>query len=199
MFKRVFFYIIVSLSFYSVKAQTIVDSLHITPNPFANRTGVCFSCAQNDTVTLKVYNNIGNIMTAIMNVYIDSIMPSGIYNDSIIMDSYPDGIYFVGLHLGMRKTIMKKIIKSTTARLLEITNRVEDIIAYPNPVIDKLKIDLSNNNMACNLEITNALGQVVHLLNDYKSKQEIDLSFLAKGIYYLRIKDNLGVVKIIKK
>ena len=61
------------------------------------------------------------------------------------MDTYPDGIYFVALTLGHRKTIMKKIIKSNTATLFENTNSAEEIIAYPNPVIDKLKIDLSNN------------------------------------------------------
>ena len=93
-----------------VHAQTPIDSLNVTPNPFQKRTCAVYSFSQNDTVSLIIYNNIGQ---TILNPKSDVISGSGYYQDSLIMDSYPDGIYFTHLKLGKRKTIVKKIIKTS--------------------------------------------------------------------------------------
>lgn len=91
-------------------AQIANDSLNVTPNPFQKRTCAFYSFSQNDTVSLTIYNYIGQ---NILSIKTDVVLISGFYQDSIIMDAYLDGIYFAHLKLGKRKTIVKKIIKTS--------------------------------------------------------------------------------------
>ncbi|MBA2610808.1 MAG: T9SS type A sorting domain-containing protein [Bacteroidetes bacterium] len=74
---------------------------------------------------------------------------------------------------------------------------------YPNSVKDKLTIEYLNNynNSENKISISNSLGQVVFSLKDFASKNELDLSFLSSGLYYLRIKNasEQKAFKIIKE
>jgi hypothetical protein len=129
-------------------------------------------------------------------------MPSGIYQDSLIMDSYADGIYFVQLKLSHRKTIIRKIAKSNTAGIVVNAHSLNGVIIYPNPLINKLNINFEMN-IAENyyIQITNTIGQTIYSKDTLTQKQEIDLSFLESGIYYLRVQNNSEqkVFKIIKE
>ncbi len=51
------------------------------------------------------------------------------------------------------------------------------------------------------LDIINSLGQIVYTLNNPDQKQEIDLSFLASGVYYLVVQNRTEqkAVKLIKE
>lgn len=100
-----------------LRAQTPVDSLNVAPNPFQKRTCAFYSFSQNDTVSLLIYDNIGQ---NILSIKTDIILTSGYYQDSIIMDTYPNGIYFTHLKLGKRKTIVEKIIKTTCTSPLSV-------------------------------------------------------------------------------
>ena len=163
------------------KSQAPPDNLSITPNPFQKRTNASFSFSQTDTVSLTIYNIIGQ---PIISLLTNSIMPSGYYQDSIIMDSYSDGIYIVFLQLGNRKQINKKIIKSATAGVNELSFKNE-IKIYPNPASNELYISSEQNEFQnSEIEITNTLGQVVFKLPFAK---EIDVSKLANGFYNLKI------------
>jgi hypothetical protein len=163
------------------KAQTIGDSLRVTPNPFQKRTVVYFSFAQNDTVSLTVLNLLGQ---TVLTVLTNSVMISGNHQDSLIMDSYPDGIYFVLLTLGHRKTINKKIIKSSTAGIEEI-NFSSEIKIYPNPTSNTLHISTEQNEFEnSEIEITNSLGQMV--LKTLFSNT-VDVSNFSQGFYNLKI------------
>jgi hypothetical protein len=76
------------------------------------------------------------------------------------------------------------------------------IKTYPSPVIDKLTIDFENaTNKKINCIILNSLGQIVYSLDDLKNKQQMDLTFLSCGIYYLKIIDGSSyqAKKIIKE
>jgi hypothetical protein len=129
-------------------------------------------------------------------------MPSGIYQDSLIMDSYPDGLYFVQLKLSHRKTIMKKIAKSNTAGISINATNLKDLKAYPNPIKDKLNIEFTiRETENIKLKLYNSQSQLVYSIYKLKTKQEIDLSFLANGIYYLKVENNSEqkVFKIIKE
>jgi hypothetical protein len=73
---------------------------------------------------------------------------------------------------------------------------------YPNPFKDKLNVEFSTNEIKDKkIYITNTLGQVVYSLENLNIKQEIDISNLASGIYYLKIQNSSTqkVVKIIKE
>jgi hypothetical protein len=84
------------------------------------------------------------------------------------------------------------------------TNHFENdlIKVYPNPFKDKLNVEFSTNEIKdIKFKIINNLVQEVYSSNNPTQKQEIDLSFLASGIYYLKIQSasEQKVVKIIKE
>lgn len=176
------------------KSQTIIDSLSINPNPFQKRTLCTFSFSNNDTVSINVYNAVGNI---IYSPITDSIMPSGIYQDSLIMDSYVDGIYFVHLKFGNRKIIAKRILKSNTANVISNYSAISDIFLYPNPTKDIVKIKYSgtNDNKIIFFDVT---GKLLLVLQD---ETEVDISHLANGFYYVQLQSEYGnkMFKVIKE
>jgi hypothetical protein len=199
MYHRFFSSFIAIFLFSCITGQTVIDDLSVNPNPFQKRTSFTYSFINNDTVSVNVLDIIGNNLYSTIT---NSVMPSGIYQDSLIMDSYADGIYFVKLKLSHRKTIIRKIAKSSTAGIVVNANNLNDVIIYPNPLINKLNINFEMN-IAENyyLQITNTLGQKIYSIDTLTRKQEIDLSFLANGIYYLKVENNSEqkVFKIIKE
>jgi hypothetical protein len=73
-------------------------------------------------------------------------------------------------------------------------NQLDDFVIFPNPVSDKLFVNAKNN---FDFIIFNRLGQK---LKEIKNKNEIDVSYLSKGIYFVQIFDGLKstVKKFIK-
>lgn len=77
-----------------------------------------------------------------------------------------------------------------------------DVRLYPNPFKNNLTLELSNElSPNSKLTIINTLGQIVFIYQEPKNKQEIDLSFLSRGVYYLTLEGKHGrkVVKFIKE
>jgi hypothetical protein len=79
----------------------------------------------------------------------------------------------------------------------------QNIKIYPNPVKDKLTIDVENKNTEdINFSLTNSLGQLIDINSKIaNTKLEIDTSELPSGVYYLKIQNNSGQeeFKIIKE
>ena len=68
----------------------------------------------------------------------------------------------------------------------EKSNAVNLIYIMPNPF--KNSINLKFPTMTeCKLSILDNIGRLVYEKNRYNSNQEIDLSFLSTGIYYLKV------------
>lgn len=161
--------------------QALNDSLNVTPNPFQKRTSVYYSFSQNDTVSLTVYDRWGQSLITVLS---NSVMPSGIYQDSLIMDAFPDGIYVVILKLGNRRNIGKAIAKAAYAGITELSNPSQ-FKMYPNPVSNTLYISTEQNGFEnAEIEIINPLGQVV-LKTAYSNK--VYVSGVANGSYILQI------------
>lgn len=61
---------------------------------------------------------------------------------------------------------------------------------YPNPVEDKLSFQLNQSFQKLDLEIVNMVGQTMKKFNIQNGElnQEIDLSFLPKGAYFIKLK-----------
>lgn len=75
---------------------------------------------------------------------------------------------------------------------------VENIAIYPNPVADILTIS-SQDNAISQIEIYTTLGEKIY---NQVSENTIDVSFLSKGVYILRVYDTTeqsSLFKIIKK
>ena len=92
------------------------------------------------------------------------------------------------------------IIVSTVG--IEELIRMENLKIYPNPVKDKLKIEFASFELSnVKLELANSLGEVVSALVNPRENQEIDLSGLSTGIYFLKIQttSDQKVFKIIKE
>lgn len=75
----------------------------------------------------------------------------------------------------------------------------EGFTFYPNPTKNNLSI--VNQSIIDSVEISSVLGQTVFLKNINSLSSEIDLSFLSKGIYFVKVKSNnqLKTVKVIKE
>lgn len=67
---------------------------------------------------------------------------------------------------------------------------------FPNPSDGEFTIEISKEN--CKLQIFNSLGLQVYALENLREKEQIDLSSFQKGVYFLRISNNFGEIKIRK-
>jgi hypothetical protein len=123
---------------------------------------------------------------------------------SFIWNNVPEGNYSI------TATAIDNEGKSFTSQAVTII--VEDISSidkpafadveiYPNPVTEKLFIDLKDNsNMNATVSIYNNLGRILLQKNLTRQTHILDLEFLPKGIYMLKLenkKDNT-FYKVIK-
>lgn len=68
----------------------------------------------------------------------------------------------------------------------------ENVNIYPNPVNDKLHINIKNENIDFSkVSIFNAMGQKI--LTWHYNNENIDVSALKSGIYYLRLNDKINI------
>jgi hypothetical protein len=79
----------------------------------------------------------------------------------------------------------------------EETGQFQLPFVYPNPAIDVIKVKFSNENI--NYLLTNTIGQVVMFGTLEKPGQEIDVSALKKGMYFLILTDNYpSAIKVVR-
>jgi hypothetical protein len=125
---------------------------------------------------------------------------AGSYQDSLIMDNFPDGIYYVALRDNHKVLAVSKIIKSGITNIQEI-NLNSTIKVFPNPVKDKLNIMIESIPEGTTIGLFNAFGQNVYLNSSVIQKQEIDLSLLPSGIYFLKFRNSseCKTLKILKE
>jgi hypothetical protein len=132
----------------------------------------------------------------------DSI--NGIIKNAVV---YKDELYIAGGFNIIGNQTIKNFAKLRcpdfdnvcTTDLEKNTLKDFGIKLYPNPVNNKLYLEYDYKANIDKITITNTLGQEVLFLN--KAEQEIDLSFLPKGVYYLSVKNSLGhtFFKVIKE
>ena len=73
--------------------------------------------------------------------------------------------------------------------VLEFENSLVATI-YPNPVTDKLHINLTTDNIENNtITLIDVLGKEVYKTKSYNKTLTIDVSVLSKGIYFLSIQN----------
>jgi hypothetical protein len=180
----------------SLNLVTSAQTITANPNPCSKRTLISFSLLVNDTVSLSVTNVMGS---AIATVYTNSPKAAGNYQDSLILDNFPAGIYFVSLKLKQGNSQALKIVKTDPVGIQENNNTLHFKI-FPNPFSGRIYVE-SPSIKRLQVEIFNSLGQIVYSIEKIQSSQEIDLSFLKGGIYFLRANDSIEkkVLKILKE
>lgn len=67
-------------------------------------------------------------------------------------------------------------------------NSIENQFAvYPNPATDKVVVMLNNVNKDTQIQVLNALGQVVLTRTNLTEKNELNTESFAKGVYFVRV------------
>lgn len=75
-------------------------------------------------------------------------------------------------------------------------DEVENVISiYPNPASNNITIVNAEN---ANVEIINALGQVVYTNENISSNHTIDISNLSNGTYFVKINDSVSKVNVVR-
>ena len=75
-----------------------------------------------------------------------------------------------------------------------------EIMVFPNPVNSYIKIANLSENQNVEITLFDTLGRLIYSNSNYQSTDEINISNLSNGNYYLRIKTNTATItrKIIK-
>ena len=83
-----------------------------------------------------------------------------------------------------------EISACTAITTVGLSNNIkDDYSVYPNPTAERIIIERGNSSMV-NYIITDQLGKVVKKGTLSLKKQNIDVSFLTKGIYVLKFNGN---------
>lgn len=76
----------------------------------------------------------------------------------------------------------------TTTGIIDFEKTTNTISLYPNPSNGKITLFNSNSNSA---EIYNSLGKEISAMNLAKGENTVDVSFLADGIYFIKLDDSV--------
>jgi hypothetical protein len=97
-------------------------------------------------------------------------------------------------------TVQNYVLNFTVATGIDQL-KSEQVNIYPNPVSDKLTIEVPSLETIMTIRVKNILGQDVILIRSDKAVTTIDLSPLIPGLYYINLDaENLKVIrKIIRK
>lgn len=79
--------------------------------------------------------------------------------------------------------------ESSTSSSISLTNENNEFSIYPNPIVDKLHIQISNPQNVYYITITDLVGRTKMMLPKPDLTNGIDVSSLAKGIYILKLTD----------
>lgn len=162
------------------QAQTLVDTMTVYPNPFDNVATIHFEIANNDTVTLQVLNIVGQ---TVRTFFSNTALPSGSYSINFYGDTLPNGIYFVRLDYSSNKSMVKKVLRNSSATAINNTTADNDkLILYPNPTRDLLTIPIDGQKT---ILVTNLQGQIIKTIKT--DTKTISLSDLATGNYIVTI------------
>ena len=176
--KRQLLTTLLTLYFGTTFSQT-VDSLSVSPNPFSVSTTIHFDIVQSDTITLKVFNTVGQ---TVRTFFQSTILPSGSYNINFVGDSLADGIYFIRLDIGSTKSITKKTVKSGSTLIVKDYTVVNKLIVFPNPTYDCITIPINGNKT---IIVSDLNGKMVKSLTT--DQQIISLLDIAAGQYFITI------------
>ncbi len=159
-----------------------VDSLSIYPNPFNTSTTIHFDLVQTDTITLQVFNSLGQ---TVRTFYQSTVLPKGSYHMNLNGDSLVQGIYYIKLDIGSTISIVKKAIKFGPTSIVENYKLDHKLIVFPNPTNDRITIPIQGNKT---IIIADLHGKVVKSFTT--DQQVISLFDIAAGQYVITILNN---------
>lgn len=138
-------------------------------------------------------NNNSNFTEINLGNYIRSIYGDVIVNYNVI-DFDNDGDKDIVMSSEYELIIFSSNLSTLSNNNFEISNN--DVFIYPNPVINKCKINTENK--IYNVKLYDILGKEIDNIN--LSDNEIDISFLNKGVYFLKIQflNSTKTIRLVK-
>jgi hypothetical protein len=88
-----------------------------------------------------------------------------------------------------------EIIPNSLSNGPDLSFNIDEIIAFPNPIKDKVTIS-SKNKSINNIMIYNILGKEILQLRPNSLKTNIDISYLDNGIYIAKILTSSGMISL---
>jgi PKD repeat protein len=178
--------------------DTLIQKVRVKPQPVVN---IGKDTAVNNTINTTL--NAGTGYDSIL-WYNNKVTPSiqFVYTTTLKKDT----IFHVWVKVDKNGCFTTDTINITVHYVNSIDNKnfVFDVKVYPNPTKDNLNISMNGLMNDVIFELTDMNGKVVQTTkvaaNQNHILQTMDLSGLAKGIYFLNIKDNANKqsVKIVK-
>lgn len=115
-----------------------------------------------------------------------------------------DTIWFKIKAYSVDNTLLSEVISSnaSNATLSSVEFNKNQIQFYPNPVKDKLILQLSEVPRKGYIELIDIKGQLINTISTTQNKgQEINMQNVPKGIYFVKINsdNNRQIIKIIKE
>ena len=91
-----------------------------------------------------------------------------------------------------------RVYQESTASLID--HKTKTINVFPNPLKNKLTINLANIDGTSKAILYNIVGKKLHTFNQNSTLKTHDISFLKTGIYLLKLetKSNSKFFKLIK-
>jgi len=124
-----------------------------------------------------------------------AILPNGnsincLFEDQILwyIDTFPNGTPYGSW------TFIHNNPGVDVTDINQITILEPDFIIFPSPTSNNLNVKGPNEEYA--LKILNIQGQLFYELNNISGRQNIDVSFLPSGLYFLNVKYNKGYQNI---
>ncbi len=188
--KQLIIITLISMCYKSAFSQA-TDSLSLFPNPFGSSATIHFDIVQSDTITLRVFNKVGQ---TIRTYFQTTVLPSGSYNINLLGDSLADDIYFIKLDVGSKKSLMHKALKVGSTLGIINPKSNETITFYPNPVIDQLTIPINGNKT---IILTDINGKILKTFTT--DQQIISLLDISAGQYLITILSNQNEIITIQK
>ena len=165
--------------------STNPDTLYVTPNPFDSATVIHFDIAQNDTVSLFVYNLLG---VKVRTFYENAFLQSGSYAADFVADTLPNAVYVVILQINSTSTLSRLAVHAPVG-IGDDGVQEQCRALFPNPTAGFLNIPYDGMK---NVIVTDFQGHVLRNLET--EKKSVWLGDLSNGVYLVTIVSDNGKI-----
>lgn len=161
------------------------DGLQVYPNPFCDKAIVHLEVAAPDTVTLEIYNAMGQVIEA---YFQDEFLSSGTYENEFVGANLPNGVYVVRLRVGSTANTYK-VFKDCSASGVGENHQEQELLLYPNPVKEFVVVPFSGQKTITLTDLSGKLVKVTTTNSNLFLMNEVEA-----GCYILTITDDHGWV-----
>lgn len=90
-------------------------------------------------------------------------------------------------------SLMVRVDTATVVGIIQVNENNIEMVVYPNPASDKLFVEIAGNEKA-EITLFDMFGKQALRSIAFKEKSMLDLSDLAEGVYFVRVKTANGII-----